>query len=262
MMARKKNVAMRESSNDNIDHKNGVIIWISLCFYFFKSMHNHGRYPPNQLVFGTNANLPSVIIDLALALKSFTSTDIVRWNLNALHGARENFIKAVSSKIIKRARTYCEENYQNGDKVFYKRRAVKGWKGPTTALGKEGNFVIIRHGSAFYRCHPCHLMKATQQKSSTSPDIKQVNKKEENTSNSEIKEEVYKEYERNEEDSSNVTENQIDVANNDNQEQDIPASGVENVENDQENDIVHQDIKRFKNTTSRQKSNVNVQFTL
>ena len=30
MMTRKNNVAMRES-NDNIDHKNVVIIWISLC---------------------------------------------------------------------------------------------------------------------------------------------------------------------------------------------------------------------------------------
>ena len=30
MMTRKNNVAMGES-NDNIDHKNVVIIWISLC---------------------------------------------------------------------------------------------------------------------------------------------------------------------------------------------------------------------------------------
>ena len=40
-------------------------------------------------------------------------------------------------ELIKRAlrhnvRTYCEENYQNEDKVFDKRRAVKGWKDPAT----------------------------------------------------------------------------------------------------------------------------------
>lgn len=29
-------------------------------------------------------------------------------------------------------RTYCEKNYQHGNKVFDKRRAVKGWKGIAT----------------------------------------------------------------------------------------------------------------------------------
>ena len=48
-------------------------------------------------------------------------------------------------------RAYCEENYQNGDKVFYKRRAVNGRKGPATVLGKERNFVLIQHGSALRR---------------------------------------------------------------------------------------------------------------
>ena len=94
--------------------------------------------------------------------------------------------------------------------------SVKGWKGHARVLGKEGNFVLIQHVSTFYRCHPCHLMKATQQKSPTT-DVKPVNKdnrcvpgkvhkekeysssddnkddndkEEENTSNSEIKEEV------------------------------------------------------------------------
>ena len=47
---------------------------------------------------------------------------------------------------------------------------------------------------------------------------------------------------RNEEDSSNEFENQIDVENNDNQEKDTPSSSVENVENQQENVLVHHDI--------------------
>ena len=104
---------------------------------------------------------------------------------------------------------------------------MKSWKGPATVLGKERNFVLI-----------CHLMKATQQKSPTTLDVKPVNKdyicvpgkvhkekeysssddtendsdkEEENTSNSEIKEEVYEVDDRNEGDSSNKTENQIYV---------------------------------------------------
>ena len=55
---------------------------------------------------------------------------------------------------------------------------------------------------------------------------------------------------RNEEDSSDETENQIDVENSDNKEQDTPASSVENVKNDQENDFVHQNIYKFKDATS------------
>ena len=117
-------------------------------------LQNHGEYCPNHLVLRTNVNLPSVITDLAPALESFTSNDTVSWNLNALHDARKNFIKAESSARIKRVLRHNVRTWQNGDKVFYKRRVFG------TELGKKGNFVLIQHGSAFYRCHPCHLMKA------------------------------------------------------------------------------------------------------
>ena len=59
----------------------------------------------------------------------------------------------------KNIRTYSEVEFRPGDVVCYKRRMTKGWKGPAKVLGKEGNFVLIRHGSAYYRCHPCHLIK-------------------------------------------------------------------------------------------------------
>ena len=36
------------------------------------ALQNRGGYSPNQSVFGTNVNLPSVITDLASALESFT----------------------------------------------------------------------------------------------------------------------------------------------------------------------------------------------
>ena len=42
-MTGKKDVAMKESKNDDIDHKNKVITWISFAaevkHFFFKSMH-------------------------------------------------------------------------------------------------------------------------------------------------------------------------------------------------------------------------------
>ena len=97
---------------------------------------------------------------------------ILSWNLIALHDARNNLIRTESSESIKQAlwhnlRTSCEENYQNGDKVFDQRRALESWNGSATVLEKERNFVLIQHGSAFYRCHSRHIMKATQQKSPT-----------------------------------------------------------------------------------------------
>ena len=57
---------------------------------------------------------------------------------------------------------------------------------------------------------------------------------------------------RNEEDSSNEFENQIDVENNDNQEKDTPVSSVENVENLQEN-VLNMQLHD---------QNVNLQFML
>ena len=81
-----------------------------------------------------------------------------------MHVARENFIKAESSEKIRRAlrhkvRSFSDNHYENGEKVFYKRVGYKGWRGPATVIGEEGKIVLIRHGTAYYRCHPCHLMK-------------------------------------------------------------------------------------------------------
>lgn len=128
------------------------------------TLTNKGGFSPNQLVFGFNTNLPTLLTDLPPALETTTSSDIVRKNLEAIHSARANVVKAQNSDVIRRAlkhklRTSSETNYVNGDKVFYKRKDTKGWKGPGKVLGSEGNFVLIRHGSFYQRCHPCHLMK-------------------------------------------------------------------------------------------------------
>ena len=49
--------------------------------------------------------------------------------------------------------------FVNGEKVFYKRKNFKGWKGPAMVIGQEGKIVLVRHGTAYYRCHLWHLMK-------------------------------------------------------------------------------------------------------
>ena len=105
-------------------------------------------------------------------MNTATSSDLVRENLNALHKARENFVNSESSDRIRRAlrynvRTYLEVDFQPGQRVYYKCRKDKGWRGPAKVLGKETNFILIRHNSAYFRCHPCQLMKLNDAESGT-----------------------------------------------------------------------------------------------
>ena len=60
------------------DEKCDMEIGLAWAVSAKNALKNHSGYSTNQLVFGTNVNLPSVITDLALALESFTSSDIVR----------------------------------------------------------------------------------------------------------------------------------------------------------------------------------------
>ena len=127
-------------------------------------LQNVNGYSPNQLVLGRNVNLPSVAHDKLPALEHPTHSDMVRENLNTMHKARENFIKSEASEKIKRAlkhnvRTYSEVSFSPGEEVYYKSRNDKRWKGPAKVLGKESNFVLIRNGASYFRCHPCNLIK-------------------------------------------------------------------------------------------------------
>ena len=49
-------------------------------------------FSSNQFAFGSNVNLPSVLTDELLALKSTTSSDIIRKNLAALDSVRMNYV--------------------------------------------------------------------------------------------------------------------------------------------------------------------------
>ena len=97
-----------------------------------------------------------------------------------MHTARTKFIEAESSERIRRAlrkkvRSYADVKYESGDKVFYKRKGMKGWRGPANVLGYDGTVVLVRHGTAYYRCHPCHLLKVSQAKKITQKSRKDIN---------------------------------------------------------------------------------------
>ena len=67
------------------------------------TLQNNARYSPNKLVFGTHVNLLGVLTNEMPALESFSKCDTVRMNLDAMHKARDSFIKADSSERTRRA---------------------------------------------------------------------------------------------------------------------------------------------------------------
>ena len=98
------------------------------------------------------------------AFEPTRKSDVIRQNLQAMHAARQKFIESESSEKIQRAlkhkvRTYSETVFEKGEKVYYKRKSDKGWKGPAIVLAVDNKWILIRHGGAFYRCHASHVIK-------------------------------------------------------------------------------------------------------
>ena len=87
------------------------------------SLCNNGGFSPNQLVFGANPNLPSVLTAKPPALRSTTSNQLIADHLNALHAARRAFVQSESSKKIKIApkrqtRESSAKTFSNDEKVY------------------------------------------------------------------------------------------------------------------------------------------------
>ena len=128
------------------------------------TLANHSGFSPSQLVFGQNPGLPNVFSDKLPALESVSSSEIVRSNLNALHAARQEFVKFESDERLKRAlrhnvRATDSSIIENGDEVFYKRNDSPEWRGPGIVIGKDGKQVIVRHGGTYVRVHVCRISK-------------------------------------------------------------------------------------------------------
>ena len=88
--------------------------------------------------------------------------------MEAMRKARQSYIQAQSSKRIRRA--YADERYCEGDKVYYRRKNFKGCKGPGVVLGQDGQYVLVCHGRAYCRVHPCQLMKIPDARKTCSSD--------------------------------------------------------------------------------------------
>ena len=121
-------------------------------------------YSPYQLVFGSNPNLPSVMVDRPPALEGATSSEMFAKHLNGLHAGRRAFIQAESSERIRRALRHQIRStggcFQPGQKVYYKRDGSQKWKGPGKVIGQDGKVVFVRHGNIYVRVPSYRIIEA------------------------------------------------------------------------------------------------------
>ena len=162
-----------EDSGCNIEM---AVMW---AVHAKNSLANIHGFSPYQLVFGRNPSIPGILTDKPPAMYGESSIEVIRKNLNALHSARETFIKSESSERLKRAlrhniRSSGDVKYFCGDKVYYKRANDKKWKGPGTVLGQDGQQILVKHGSVYIRVHPCRICLERSAKYISTPNEEKV----------------------------------------------------------------------------------------
>ena len=157
---------------DKIMHERQCEIDVALAWAIMAKncLHNVYGYSPNQLVFGNNPSLPSNLNDKIPALNGITKSKEVAKHLNAKHAARKAFIECEANAKIRTAlrgniRYGTTKSFEQGDKVYYKRKDHKEWRGPGYVVGKDQHQVLVKHGGQVVRVHPVSLRKTTDPES-------------------------------------------------------------------------------------------------
>ena len=131
------------------------------------SLTNVYGFSPNQLAFGHNPNFPALIDSSVATAEGSSSSKLIADHLNAMHAARKAFVENESSDKFRRAiskqtRTSTVLTYEQGDKVYFKRKNCKRWQGPGHVIGKDKNQVFVKHGGEFYRVSSIDIQPAEQ----------------------------------------------------------------------------------------------------
>ena len=104
------------------DVKCDLELALSLATAAKNSLKNINEFSPNQMVFGKNPNFP-VSLNSNLPALGVTSSQVVADNLDAIHAARQAFIKNESSgkvmhSLTHQIRTSRDDIYTTGDLVL------------------------------------------------------------------------------------------------------------------------------------------------
>ena len=94
-----ENMILKVTRDTNCSVKNALVWTISAK----NALHNNLGYSSNQLVFGRNPNLSSVLTAEPPALCTTTISQLIAGHLSALHVARQAFIQSEASKKLKTA---------------------------------------------------------------------------------------------------------------------------------------------------------------
>ena len=105
------------------DCKTGLSTGSSWAVSAKNYLNNVSSFNPNQLVLGSNLNLPNNMDSKLPAHEGKTSSEIVAENLNAVHSAWKAFIKSQSDEKIRNAlhhqsQTSGDTKYLTGNIVF------------------------------------------------------------------------------------------------------------------------------------------------
>ena len=164
---------------------------VALCWAINakNSLQNIYGFSPYMLVFGRNPNLPSVLTDKLPALEGVTASQLVGQHLNAMHKARQEFVKLESSEKLRRAlrsktRTHSNIKYFPGDNVFFKRDDERRWKGPGRVLGTDGSKILIKTPCSVVTVHSSRVILTSEaeinRQNEENSDAEQNNSKSEN----------------------------------------------------------------------------------
>ena len=137
--------------NKMMDDDSNMTAEIALCWALNakNSLENYLGFSPFQLVFGESPKLPSVFTAGPPGFEEVVMSKSVAEHINALHAAREAFIKCEADKVLKQAlksRIYTQgQDISVGDWIYFKN--LRKWEGPVKITTRDGKLLYaVRNG--------------------------------------------------------------------------------------------------------------------
>ena len=128
------------------------------------SLLNQSGFTPQQLVFGENPSVPTVMSSDVPALENVTTSRYIRDHLNVLSKSRQAYLSIESSDRLKRAlkaktRLYSGP-YSAGERVYFRKGDDDEWHGPGVVLGMDSRTIALKHGGSIFKVHESRVRRS------------------------------------------------------------------------------------------------------